>query len=101
MRERNVCTVHGGLAPQVKIAAEERLKTLIHPAISGLAELINNADSDSVRLSAIRDLLDRTGFKPAVVAQVDQEITIRLIDEQQPIILERAHHELSNGRADT
>jgi hypothetical protein len=73
-----VCIAHGGGAPQVKIAAEERLRSLVHPAISGLASLINNADSDSVRLSAIRDLLDRTGYKPTEKVQSDGRTVIEI-----------------------
>jgi hypothetical protein len=55
--------MHGGKSPQALAKAEDRLRALVHPAITGLAELIKQADSDSVRLSAIRDLLDRTGFR--------------------------------------
>jgi hypothetical protein len=64
MHGQTVCRMHGGSSPQALAKAEERLRSLVHPAISGLAELIARADSDSVRLSAIRDLLDRTGYKP-------------------------------------
>jgi len=61
-----VCASHGGRAPQVKAAAQQRLQALIMPAIAALAALIEHADSDSVRLSAAKDLLDRTGFKPSI-----------------------------------
>jgi len=63
MAGQRVCHMHGGKSPQALAKAEDRLRALVHPAISGLAELINKADSDSVRLSAIRDLLDRTGYR--------------------------------------
>jgi 16S rRNA C967 or C1407 C5-methylase (RsmB/RsmF family) len=86
MRGGSVCVVHGGKSPQALRKAEERLKSLVHPAITGLAELIAAADSDSVRLSAIKDLLDRTGHKPA--ERVQQEgrvvIEIEMVDRVSP-----------------
>jgi hypothetical protein len=96
IRGGTVCNIHGGKTPSTVAKAAERLQLLVHPAITGLAELIAKADSDSVRLSAIRDLLDRTGYKPAEKIQAESEVTIRWIDEDQPIILEQAHA-LSNG----
>lgn len=59
-----VCRSHGGAAPQVKLAAEARIQALVDPAITRLAYLIDDADSDAVRLSAVKDALDRAGFKP-------------------------------------
>lgn len=73
--------MHGGATRQALAAAEDRLKALVHPAITGLAELINNADSDSVRLSAIRDLLDRTGYKPSEKVETSGETTIRYVND--------------------
>jgi hypothetical protein len=51
-----------------------------------------------VRLNAIKYILDWAGFKAAVEQQVDQQITIRVIDETQPIVLEQVYE--LNGRAD-
>jgi hypothetical protein len=84
VRGARVCIAHGGGAPQVKIAAEERLRSLVHPAISGLEELIRTADSDSVRLSAIRDLLDRTGYRPTEKVQSDIDTVIKIVYEDRP-----------------
>jgi hypothetical protein len=58
-----VCRVHGGAAPQVKNKARDRLAALVHPAIGRLAKLID-ADSHAVALGAVRDVLDRAGYKP-------------------------------------
>lgn len=91
MHGQQVCRMHGGKSPQALAKAEDRMRALIHPAISALAELIEQRD-----LGAVRYTLDWGGFKAAVTAQVDQQITIRVIDEAQPIILERIH-ELGNG----
>lgn len=87
--------MHGGRAAHVKAAAEERMRQLVHPAIAALQRLIDNDD-----LGAARYVLDYAGFKAAVQVQSEGEMTIRWIDEAQPIILERAH-ELGNGRADS
>lgn len=46
---------------------------LIVPAIAAIAELIQHADSDSVRLSAAKDLLDRTGFKPSIEIDIHSQ----------------------------
>jgi hypothetical protein len=68
-----VCTSHGAAAPQVKLAAEERIRALVDPALTRLANLIDHADNDSVRLAAVRDVLDRAGY----AAKQQIEITIR------------------------
>lgn len=53
--------MHGGSAPQVKLSARARLETYVDPALTALRNLVDTADSDSVRLSAIKDILDRAG----------------------------------------
>jgi hypothetical protein len=99
MYGQSVCRLHGGKSPQALAKAEDRLRNLVHPSVSRLAQLIQHADTDSVSLNAIRYVLDYAGFKPAVQAQLEQSITIRVIDEPQPIVIDHAHH-LGNGRAD-
>jgi hypothetical protein len=42
-------------------AAEERLKALIDPAITRLAELIAQKEFPSVAIAAVKDALDRNG----------------------------------------
>jgi hypothetical protein len=55
-----VCYMHGGAAPQVKAKAEDRLRAFQHPALDGLAELIDQREFPSVRYAACKDVLDRT-----------------------------------------
>lgn len=64
----HVCDTHGGRAPQVKRKAQETLEAahqellrLVLPAISILEELLE-AGPDATRLSAVKDILDRSGL---------------------------------------
>lgn len=55
--------MHGGSAPQVRAKAEERIKALAEgPALARIAVLIDKGESDTVRLAAARDILDRAGY---------------------------------------
>lgn len=60
-----VCRMHGGGAPQVKLAAMERLRALQNPAITRLAQLIEQTEFPTVAYAASRDILDRTLGKPS------------------------------------
>ena len=62
----NVCHTHGGAAPQVEAANHRRiLAELIGPALARLTRLIeDDAVPASVAYQAVRDVLDRGGFKP-------------------------------------
>lgn len=64
IRGGNVCVTHGGAAPQVRKKAEERLAEMVEPALIQLRNLIDSADSDAVKLAAVKDALDRAGYKP-------------------------------------
>ena len=59
-----MCYYHGGAAPQVKLKAQERIAALVDPALHHLAILIEEAETDAVKLAAIKDLLDRAGLSP-------------------------------------
>lgn len=90
---QSVCRMHGGKSPQALHKAEERMRALIHPAISSLARQI-----ESDEFSAVRYVLDWAGYKAAEKIEGDQEVTIRILHEDQPIVLERTiNHALSNG----
>jgi hypothetical protein len=58
-----ICRKHGGAALQVKRKARERLAILVDPAIEELAKLLNSK-LDGVRLAAVKDILDRAGYRP-------------------------------------
>lgn len=59
-----VCRFHGGGAPQVKVSARERIDALVDPSITQLGRIVENGESDAVKLAAIKDVLDRAGYKP-------------------------------------
>lgn len=54
-----VCRLHGGGAPQVIQAAEERLKAMEIPALIRLDELMHQKEFPSVAIAAVKDALDR------------------------------------------
>lgn len=54
-----VCRMHGGAAPQVMLAAEERLKAMEIPALIRLDELMHQKEFPSVAIAAVKDALDR------------------------------------------
>jgi hypothetical protein len=65
-----VCVKHGGGAPQVQLAALERLKSYQHKAIDRLFQLAEQQKFPSTALSAVKDVLDRTMGKPTETMQV-------------------------------
>jgi hypothetical protein len=73
-----VCPTHGGSAPQVKQKAEERLKALIEPAITRLAELIAQKEFPSVAIAAVKDALDRNGALGKARESISAEVTHRM-----------------------
>lgn len=59
-----MCIVHGGRAPQVQEAAKLRLAMLVDPALEVMFESLGPKQPAAIRLSAAKDILDRTGYKP-------------------------------------
>jgi len=58
IRGGSVCGSHGGRAPQVKATASERMRDLVHPALTSLARQIN-----SDQFAAVKYVLDWAGFR--------------------------------------
>jgi hypothetical protein len=76
-----VCVKHGGGAPQVQAKAEERLKALIHPAITRLHELIAQTEYPSVAIAAVKDALDRNG-QLGKAAEKPLQVNLNIADER-------------------
>jgi len=98
MHGQNVCYLHGGRAPQAMRKAEERIRDLEQPAISQVAFEMQHGDTSAVRFAAARWVLELLGHKVVVQQQTEHEVTIRVVREKQPIILEStSNRALSNG----
>ena len=74
---------------------EERQKKMLQDCVPGaiaqLQSLINGAESESVRLGAVKDVLDRAGMKPAdriqqEISHVEQSSTDELKRELEALI---------------
>jgi hypothetical protein len=71
-----VCRYHGGAAKQCVNAARIRLQNAAEKMARELLGMATDPNvSDSVKLAAIRDALDRAGFKP--VTAVDLEVSTK------------------------
>jgi len=80
-----VCRIHGGSAPQVRAAAARRiLEALVGPALVEMRRLIDENTiatvPDSVRFAAVRDILDRCGYKP--IQEFKGFLSIVMVEEE-------------------
>ena len=55
---QRVCHLHGGRSPQALAKAEDRMRDLVHPALSALERQINNDE-----FAATKYVLDWAGFR--------------------------------------
>ena len=94
-----VCRMHGGLIPRVQIAAAERIKRMVPSALDTLEDLLSEDQPAAARYASAKDILDRAGYKPTEKLQTEQQLTIRVVREDQPIIeITPQRYDLGNGR---
>lgn len=67
-----VCRTHGGATRHVKRAARARLENAADLMAKQLLGIALTADSEAVKLAAIRDALDRSGLKPPAEVVLSQ-----------------------------
>ena len=68
------------LSNEIREQTQKILQDKIPASIHWLTELAQTAESESVRLGAIKDLLDRAGLKP--VERIEQTNVERMSDEE-------------------
>jgi hypothetical protein len=82
MKAQTTCAFHGGKAPRALAraqraveAADLRVRGLTPEAVEALKELLH-ANSESVVLGAVKDILDRGGLKASDRIQLGSEIAV-------------------------
>ena len=95
-----VCRYHGGAAPQVIKRAQERIRELEHPALDAIAKILDpkSLSSDTARLSAAHDILDRCGYKQAKHVEVKTSTTVDVSKLSTPLLKQLAA-ELERNKA--
>jgi len=78
--------MHGAGAPQVKEAARNRLAMAADGLMQTLLKIASGAESEAVRLAAVKDALDRAGFSAAhlvklAVVQPWEELLGEIVDD--------------------
>lgn len=86
IRGATVCLWHGGNLPNVKKAADDRVKAAklriidsVDDAFETLHELLAPGTGEGIRLKAATELLDRAGLKPGM------ELTVTVEDNRSPL----------------
>ena len=101
-----MCYIHGGAAPQVRLAAKERLAILVDPAITRLEQLMKQTEFPCTAYAAVKDVLDRAGLKPTdsfehtIVKRVQAESDEELFANTKALLEKIERRQSDGGRGD-
>lgn len=78
-----VCRTHGGAAPQVKAAAQERLKAMQPLALSTMEALMRREEYPTVQFQASKAVIDWTEGKAAELVNVNLNASVREMTDDE------------------
>lgn len=98
-RGMTVCRTHGGAAPQVQRKAKQRLELAADRMARELLGMATGAESEAVKLNAIRDALDRAGLGAKTEVSVELKPYEQLLGDIAGVgSISRAEHRAMQGR---